>query len=59
MNDRKNQTATNNESDLQADELTDLPVADQQANQARGGAESKSRFDAQGRLLIGTEGGIW
>jgi len=37
----------------QADALTDLPVADEQADRARGG------FDPQGRLLIGNEGGIW
>ena len=54
MKDRKNQTTTNKESNLEADALTDLPVADEQAKQTRAGG-----FDAQGRLLIGTEGGIW
>ncbi len=37
----------------QADALSDLQVADEQADRARGG------FDPQGRLLIGNEGGIW
>ena len=59
MKDRTNQTPTNDEINLQADALTDLALADEQADRARGGAESKSRFDSQGRLLIGTEGGLW
>jgi hypothetical protein len=53
MNERKCQTPTNNESPLQAEALTDLPVTDEQADRAKGGA------DPQGRLLIGTEGGLW
>jgi hypothetical protein len=57
MNYKMNQTTTNNESSLQADALTDLPVTDEQADRARGGA--KGGFDSQGRLLIGSEGGIW
>ena len=43
----------NDKSHPRAEELTDLPVADEQADRARGG------FDPQGRLLIGNEGGIW
>ncbi len=43
----------NDEIKSQANELTDLPVADEQADRAKGG------IDPQGRLLIGTENGIW
>lgn len=52
--------------------LNDLPVSDEQAEQATGGALSSGHGthvagtigssptgDQQGRLLIGTEGGIW
>jgi hypothetical protein len=42
------------ESNAQADAMTDLPVTDEQADRAKGGAEL-----SQGRLLMGTEGGIW
>jgi hypothetical protein len=42
------------EADKQTESLSDLPVADEQANQTKAGA-----FDSQGRLLVGTEGGIW
>jgi hypothetical protein len=59
MNHRTNQTTTNKESNLRADALTDLPVTEEQADCARGGAEAKGSFDAQGRLLIGSEGGRW
>jgi hypothetical protein len=45
--------AKNEAINLQADALTDLPVTDEQADRARGG------IDQQGRLLIGTEGGLW
>jgi hypothetical protein len=41
------------ESQLQADALTDLRVTDEQANRAKGGIES------QGRLLMGTDNGLW
>ena len=41
--------------DIQTESLTDLPVTDGQADSARGGAKS----DPQGRVLLGTEGGIW
>ncbi len=51
MNAQEN--AKNDDINLQADTLTDLPVADEQADRATGG------FDQQGRLLIGTEGGRW
>jgi hypothetical protein len=40
MNDRKNQTPTNNQINLQADTLTDLPVADDQAEETKGGTVS-------------------
>lgn len=36
------------------EQLEDLSVIEEQAEETNGGA-----FDAQGRLLIGTEGGIW
>ena len=39
----------------EANPLTDLPVADEQADRANGGA----RFEPQGRVLIGNEGGLW
>jgi hypothetical protein len=55
MKDSTRETVTGNETILQADTLTDLPVPDEQADRATGGV----RFDTQGRLLIGTEGGIW
>ena len=45
----------NEESNVQADTLADLPVTDEHADRATGG----STFDPQGRLLIGTDGGIW
>jgi hypothetical protein len=45
----------NEESNLQADALTDLPVTDEQADRATGGYT----YDQQGRLLIGTESGPW
>ncbi|HZM85542.1 MAG TPA: hypothetical protein VFF31_03200 [Blastocatellia bacterium] len=51
MNEQEN--IKNDEINVQTDALTDLPVADEQADRARGG------FDPQGRLLIGNEGGIW
>jgi hypothetical protein len=45
----------NEEINFPADALTDLPVTDEQADRATGGPQ----FDSQGRLLFGTEGGIW
>ena len=39
----------------QTDALTDLPANEEHADRATGGA----RFEGQGRLLVGTEGGIW
>lgn len=44
MKDRKKENATNDDINLQAEALTDLPVADEQAEQAKGGSEeAKSR----------------
>jgi hypothetical protein len=43
------------ESSFQTDTLTDLAVSDEHADRATGG----STHDPQGRLLIGTDGGIW
>ena len=43
------------EDDLQKKSLTDLPVTDEHADSARGGAQ----IDQQAKLLIGTEGGLW
>ncbi len=54
MRDRKKHTATNIEIDLPADALADLPVPDELASQSMAGG-----YDAQGRLLIATESGIW
>lgn len=45
----------NEEINSPADALADLPVTGEQADRATGGAQ----FDSKGRLLIGTEGGIW
>jgi hypothetical protein len=44
---------TNDKSQPRAEDLTDLPVTDEQADRATGG------FDPQGRLLIGHDDGIW
>ncbi len=52
MNDRESQTPTNNEINPQADALTDLPVADEQANQTRAGASKPN-----GRLVLATDVG--
>lgn len=53
MNEKEN--TKNEENNLQTDALTDLPVTNEQADRATGGPT----FDPQGRLLIGTEGGLW
>ena len=45
----------NEEGNTGTDELTDLPVTAEQADLATGG----TNIEPQGRLLIGTEGGIW
>jgi hypothetical protein len=45
----------NEEINSPADKLADLPVSDEQADRATGGTQ----FDAKGRLIFGTEGGIW
>jgi hypothetical protein len=44
----------NDESNSQADAMTDLSITNEQADRAKGGAELSS-----GRLLMGTEGGLW
>jgi hypothetical protein len=54
MKDRKNQTTTNNEVNLQSEALTDLPVADEQANQTKAGASQPN-----GRLFLGTKVGVF
>ena len=56
MKDIQQRNPINNESNQQADPLPDLPVADEQADATKGGDLT---FDKQGRLLIGTEGGVW
>jgi hypothetical protein len=38
MEDRKKANATNDDINIQADALTDLPVADEQVNETKGGA---------------------
>ena len=43
----------NDEINFEAEALTDLPVTDEQDDGARGG------IDQQGRVLIGTDGGLW
>ena len=45
----------NEESNLQTHAVTDLPVTDEEADRATGG----STFDTQGRVLVGTDGGLW
>ena len=54
MKDRKNQTTKNNEVNLQSDALTDLPVADEQANQTKAGAAQPV-----GRLYLATDVGVF
>jgi hypothetical protein len=54
MKDRKNQTTTNNDVSLQSDALTDLPVADEQANETKAGASQPN-----GRLYLATEVGVF
>ena len=54
MKERKNQTTTNNEANLQPDALTDLPVVDEQANQTKAGASQPV-----GRLYLGTNVGVF
>ena len=43
------------ETNSQAVAVTDLPVTAEQADRITGG----TKFDSQGRLLIGTEGGLF
>jgi len=45
----------NEEIKIESNALTDLPVSNEQADRANGGA----RLDPQGRILIGNEGGLW
>ena len=54
MKGTKKEGASNEDINPQVDALTDLPVADEQAEQTRAGA-----IDQQGRILLGTDGGIW
>ena len=53
MKTEKREQTINDKNDLQIEALTDLPVTDDQADGARGGS------DAHGRILIGTDGGVW
>lgn len=54
MTDRENQTTKNNEVNLQPDALTDLPVADEQANQTKAGAAQPN-----GKLFLATDVGVF
>ena len=49
----KQEQPINDKSHSRTETLTDLPVADEQADGARGGV------DHQGRILVGNEGGLW
>ena len=53
MKDTNDQTTTNTEINLESDALTDLPVADEEAN------ETKAGGSPNGRLFIGTEVGVF
>jgi hypothetical protein len=54
MKDRENQTTTNNEVNSQTEALTDLPVADEQADDTTAGASAPN-----GRLYLGTQVGVF
>lgn len=52
MKDRTQATITNDESNRQAEALTDLPVTEEQADRATGGVGATNN---QGRYIVGVD----
>ncbi len=54
----KKENTTNQNINLQADTLTDLPLADERADETKGGAPNRSTGDANGDgfddIIVGT-----
>ena len=52
MEDRKKRNSTNDNINLQSDILIDLPLADEQADETKGGGETKDSRDFSGQIQV-------